>query len=780
MNEHTLKLLSFSQILEELKNYCHSIEALRLLDKREIHTNREAIEYNLNLAVNLRKLLETGKDLPPLKLPDLRTFVFRLKKQGTLLEPQELSSLAQFIHSSNALKRFLIKEANGSLQEIAYVIPDLDGLKREISHIIDPEGNIIDKKVPVLAAIKARIKRIHTEIEKLTKSYLHNEAYNQIWQTDVATIKDGRTVLPLKTQFKGRIKGIVHEVSASGATIFIEPKEIVEKNNQLVIEENKYKQEVLKIIRALSDKVRCVLTEIAIMLEKTAYIDMLLAKVQYAKVHNCTPAEFSQNELILYEARHPLLGKKAVPITITLSDMCQVLLVTGPNTGGKTVSLKTVGLLVLMHQFGMEIPVNEGSALPVFDRILADIGDEQSIEQSLSTFSSHMINIAAITGQATQHSLVLLDELGAGTDPEEGTAIAMAILDYLISKGSRVIATTHHGILKNYGYIKRSVTNASVDFDTKSLTPTYKLIIGIPGESHALIIAERNGIPQAIINQAEAYLNDERTDISRLIRELSKQQKDLLLLQEQQKQKERLVEEKLRQTELKELKLREQEYHLREQGLKELNELLMLSRKELERVIKELRENYDIEANIQKGRDLISKVGARFAQESQKLQSKPKSIVKAKNMELRVGSRVLFRDSSKRGTVVRRARGGKWVIETDNVRVTVPAYDLAPDNSFEIEEVTFSLSSSSSETLAVFELNVRGFRLPNALRSVEKQLDAALVQGLTSFTILHGKGHGILQQGIHDYLKMSPHVKEYYFARPEEGGSGKTVVILKV
>lgn len=780
MNEHTLKLLSFSHILEELKNYCHSSEAQRILDKREIHTTREAIEYNLDLAVDLRKLLETGKHLPALNLPDLRSFVFRLKKQGSVLDPYELAALAQFIHSSNALKRFLLKEAHESLREIAEAIPDLEDVRREISRIIDPLGNLIDKKVPALAAIKTRMQRLRTEIDKLAKSYFHNQAYDQFWQTDVATIKDGRTVLPLKAQYKGRVKGIVHELSASGATIFIEPKDIVEKNNQLVIEDNKYKQEVLKIIRVLSDKARSGLSEISVMLEKTALLDVLLAKVQYARVHNCTPAEFSNKQLMLYEARHPLLGKAAVPITVSLSEQCQVLLVTGPNTGGKTVSLKTVGLLVLMHQFGMEIPVKEGSALPVFDRILADIGDEQSIEQSLSTFSAHMTNIAAITGEVTHNSLVLLDELGAGTDPEEGTAIAMAILDFLISKGSRVIATTHHGILKNYGYIKRSVTNASVDFDTESLIPTYRLIIGVPGESHALIIAERNGIPQAVIKQAENYLNDERTDISRLIRELSKQQKDLLLLQEKQKQKERLVEEKLKQTELKEVELREREYRLREQGLKELNELLNFSRKQLEAVIKELREHHDQEANIQKGRDLISKVESKIAQESRKLDTKPKSGRKTKNLEIKIGSRVLFKDSYKKGTVVRKARSSKWVVETDNVRVTVPADELEPDDSSAKEEVVVSLSGAGSHIPAVFELNVRGFRLLDALRSVEKQLDAALVQGLTSFTILHGKGHGILQQGIHDYLKMSPHVENYYFSRPEEGGSGKTVVILKL
>jgi DNA mismatch repair protein MutS2 len=779
MNEHTLRLLSFSAIIEELKTCCHSTAARKLLDKQKFHTQRHEAEYALKLAVELRKVLESGKNPPQLMLPDIGAFIFRLKKQGTLLEPQELAELAVFIHSSTELKHFLTREAPPVLREISFAIPDLEALKREISRIIDPQGNILEKKVPALSAIRARIKRIHTEIERLSRSYLHGEGTSQIWQNDLPTVKDGRTVLALKAQFKGRVKGIVHEVSGSGATIFIEPQEIVEQNNRLVIEENNYKQEVLKLIRALSDKARLEFHSIGIMLEKTAFLDALLARVYYARNNNCTSAEFSETRLELYEARHPLLGKTAVPITVTMNETCQVLLITGPNTGGKTVSLKTVGLLALMHQFGMEIPVREGSVLPVFDLIAADIGDEQSIEQSLSTFSSHMTTIAGITARATGRSLVLLDELGAGTDPEEGTAIAMAILDFLIQKGSRVIATTHHGILKNYGYIQPRVTNASVDFDPVSLTPTYKLIMGLPGESHALVIAARNGLGGDIITRAKGYLNDERTDISRLIVELSRQQKDLIQLQEQQRQKQRLIEEKLKETERKEQNLQEKEYELRVQGLQELNTLLSASRKELERVIKEIRENHEIEANIEKGREVIGILEAGVALESGKLKNRPKKAVPGSPAAIGPGMTVVFKDSGKRGTVVRSARGGGWVVETDNARITVPAHELEAEESVGPEPVAVSISRTSAGTLPVFELNVRGFRLAQAMRSVEKQLDAAVVQGISSFTILHGKGHGILQQGIHDYLKQNPYVREYHFARPEEGGSGKTIVILK-
>ncbi len=784
MNEHTISLLSFSAIIEELKSYCNGEEARRLLDKQGFHTQRREAEQALATAVELRRLLDSGRNPPQLSLPDIGAFVFRLKKKGTLLEPQELAALAVFIGSSTGLKRFLTGEAPPPLKEIARAIPDLEELKRGISRIIDPEGNILDKKVPALSAIKARIKRIHGEIENLSRSYLHAEGNSQIWQNDLPTIKDGRTVLALKSQFKGRVKGIVHEVSGSGATIFIEPQEIVEQNNRLVIEENNYKQEVVKLIRDLSEKARLRLHDIGVMLEKTAFLDALLARAHYARAHDCACAEIAEDRLELYEARHPLLGKTAVPVTVTMNATCRVLLITGPNTGGKTVSLKTVGLLALMNQFGMEIPAREGSVLPVFDLVMADIGDEQSIEQSLSTFSSHMTTIAGITRSATPRSLVLLDELGAGTDPEEGTAMAMAILDFLIRKGCRVIATTHHGILKNYGYTQSEVTNASVDFDPVSLIPTYKLIMGIPGESHALVIAARNGLEQDIIARAKGYLNDERTDISRLITELSRQQMDLFQLQEQQKQKQRIIEEKLRETERRERSLQRQEDELRVRGLQELNELLSAGRKQLERVIREIREHRDVEANIETGRQVIGVLEEGVARESGRLAQAPQRKGSAEPAEIGPGTTVVITDSGKRGTVVRRARGGGWVVETDNARVTVPAQELEPEEPQGLEphrpeRVAVSIDHTSAGMLPVFELNVRGFRLAPAMRSVEKQLDAAVVQGVGSFTILHGKGHGILQQAIHEYLKNNPNVQEYHFARPEEGGSGKTVVIMK-
>jgi DNA mismatch repair protein MutS2 len=794
MNEHTLTLLSFGAVIEELKSYCSGEEARRLLETQGFYTQRREAEQALKPAVELRRLLDAGRNPPQLSLPDVGAFVFRLKKKGTLLDPQELAALAVFIGSSIGLKRFLTGEAPPPLKEIAREIPELDDLRRGIARVIDPEGNILDKKVPALAAIKARIKRIHAGIENLSRSYLHAEGNDRIWQSDLPTIKDGRTVLALKAQFKGRVKGIVHEVSGSGATIYIEPQEIVEQNNLLVIEENNYKQEVVKLIRALSDQVRERLHDIGVMLEKTAFLDALLAKARYARAHDCACAGIAEDRLELYEARHPLLGKSAVPITVTMDETCRVLIITGPNTGGKTVSLKTVGLLALMHQFGLEIPAREGSVLPVFDLVTADIGDEQSIEQSLSTFSSHMTTIAGITESATRRSLVLLDELGAGTDPEEGTAIAMAILDFLIGKGCRVIATTHHGILKNYGYTQSGVTNASVDFDPLSLIPTYKLIMGIPGESHALVIAARNGLGADIITRAKGYLNDERTDISRLIGELSRRQKDLFQLQEQQQQKQRIIEEKLKETERREQDLRRQEDELRERGLRELNELLSAGRKELERVIKEIRERRDVQENIEKGRQVIGALEEGVARESGRLTEasrRPRSGRErsgrpgsgepdpGRSAEIGPGMTVVIAESGKRGTVVRRARGGGWVVDTDTARITLPAHELEPDEPRGPERVSVSISAAGADTLPVFELNVRGFRLAPAMRSVEKQLDAAVVRGVGSFTILHGKGHGILQQAIHEYLKNNPNVREYHFARPEEGGSGKTVVIMK-
>jgi DNA mismatch repair protein MutS2 len=466
-----------------------------------------------------------------------------------------------------------------------------------------------------------------------------------------------------------------------------------------------------------------------------------------------------------------------VPISLALEGGTRVLVVTGPNTGGKTVTLKTVGLLALMNQFGMEIPAGEASSLAVFDEVLADIGDEQSIEQSLSTFSAHVLNAERIIRLSGPRSLVLFDELGAGTDPEEGVAIAMSLLDHFLQKGCLCLATTHHGVLKNYGYTHPGVGNASVEFDLASLEPTYRILMGVPGESHALEIARRNGIPEELLDRAARYLREERGEAAELVNRLSAKQRELAAAEEQQQRRKRQLAEQTRETDLLNLRLRQKELELREHGLADLRRFLQESRREYDQLLHRLRQEGEAAARreaLDFFRRMEALAGAREAELDKDKQAA------APAADLREGMEVLVRSTGRVGRILRRGKGNLWIVATGSLRAALPAEALQP-HSGRPQEGPGSAPAVSEELEAgevLHELDVRGLRLEEALRRLERQLDRAVVRGLAEFSVIHGLGEGILQRGIHGYLRESRLVKDYYFAAPEEGGFGKTVVRL--
>ncbi|RPJ08706.1 MAG: endonuclease MutS2 [Spirochaetaceae bacterium] len=781
MNEHTLRLLSFYRIIDQVKEHASGPAGQRLIAEQKIMTDPVLVAVELGRAHAMRKILDSGISMPAFDLPDVEHSEKLLSKEGTVLEAADCAAIARVIHTGSLLRRFFSAEdIDAGLTDCVASFPNLTEIEKRIYSIMDSDGEILFKNVPALASLQNACKKIRSEIEKLALSYMNSTEYSGYFQADVASLKDGRTVLPLKTQHKGRIKGIVHDVSGTGQTIFLEPQDLVEKNNELVIKENALRNEVHRILRELTDVIRVHLDDLAAIRASTAYLDMIHARALYAIDLKCNPALSSKSSIIILNARHPLLGPTCVPISFSLEDKVQILLITGPNTGGKTVSVKTLGLLALMNQSGMEIPVDEGSTLPVFGGIFADIGDEQSIEQSLSTFQAHMKNIAEICAKTDSRSLVLLDELGSGTDPEEGTAISMALLDLFLDRGTKVLATTHHGILKNYGYMKSGVMNASMEFDVTRLAPTYRIIMGIPGESHALTIAEHTGVPIGVIKQADSYLEEERTDISRLIDELSREKRKLLEQEQIQKEKDRAAEEKIRDASLKELSLKQKERELREKGLVELTSFLRESRRALEQIIREIREGGD-ETVVTQGRQLIQAIAEQVVQEEARLDQLHGETPEDPEAKLIPGMSVRVKKTGQEGEIVRQARDNGYVVRIGNMRVSLAATELIPlkARSFSQDQVDVVYSRTQSTEPAVFELNVRGFRLAQAMRAVEKQMDAAVVSGIKEWSIVHGKGTGTLQTAIHDYLKDSPFVASFSFARPEFGGSGKTIVILK-
>jgi DNA mismatch repair protein MutS2 len=781
MDPHASRLLEFPVILGQLEDRCFSEPGRRLMGEQPILTEPQAVQERLALAVSFRRLLESGEALPPLDFPDPAAVLSRLGKEGVAFEPEELAALGRFLASAGRLKQLILQRAaEEPIAAIAARIPLLESLVREIFRVLDREGNLKEKSLPALAHIREQIRSIQLRVDRMVSGYLESPEYRSYWQTDLPTQKDGRTVLPLKSNFKGRIPGIVHDVSASGATVFMEPMDVVEKNNELVEARTRYQREVARILRELSARVNESTAAIQALVAETAVLDTCYARAMYAIHHRCVPAGHRPAAVDLREARHPLLGRDAVPNTVVLGGEHRIMIVTGPNTGGKTVMLKTIGLLALMNQFGMEIPAAEGSALGVFDQVFADVGDEQSIEQSLSTFSGHIINIAGIVERATDRSLILLDELGAGTDPEEGVALAMALLDHFLAAGGLVAVTTHHGILKNYGYSRAGVQNASMEFDRQSLQPTFRLVLGIPGESQALEIAHRYGIPEPLVERARGYLRDERGDISELIRKLTDRERQLRLTAEEQRMRESELRERSRETGLKELRLRQREHELRRQGLRDLRGFLAETRSSLEQLLRELKEG-----NLERAREaqgLLQRVEERTREEEQKLAREEEDLFPLEAGEIRPGMEVLIGGSGRRGRVIRKDRGNSWVVETGAVRVSLTPRELRPANRAlsgdppRLEEV--SISREIEAARPSFELDLRGLRLEEAIQRLQRQVDQALVSGLAEFHVIHGKGEGVLQRGIHQYLKESPGVREYYFAPLEEGGFGKTIVRL--
>lgn len=786
MDNRTERLLEFEKIRAECLEYCFSEEGRQLLGSQEILTDPVTIKAAKERTRAFRQALESGQEFPALSFPPVAQYLPVIAKQGAVLEGAELAAIGFYIRGARKLARFLEHaEADPVIRDDAERMPELEPLARELFRYLDPEGNLKEKEIPELRAIRERMRNLHGEIGSLAQGYLQNGSMQSYWQSTTPTIREGRTVLPMKANFRGRVKGIVHEVSSSGQTVFIEPFEIVERNNELIEQDSRYRREVLRILRELTSRAGARVNELETLIGIVAGLDATCARARYALLHDCVEARETERGLYLSGARHPLLGRKVVPIDIRVEPEVRVVIITGPNTGGKTVSLKTVGLLAMMNQFGLQIPAREGSALPYLDAVLADIGDEQSIEQSLSTFSGHMKNISGILGESTAGSLVLLDELGSGTDPEEGAALAMSLLDAFIERGCLTFVTTHHGILKNYGYTRSGVQNASVEFDSKSLSPTYRIVVGIPGESHAVEIAQRNGVPAEIIARALGYLSDERTDVGKLIKSLSEKQRELYEKEKTHEEREHELRELRRRTDLTALKLKQREYELRNHGVSDLSRFLDESRRTLENLVKELREGELTQEKTRRVKRYIAELAGTVDQERNKLDElereiRPEPEVEHEPSALAPGVDVLVGRNRRPGTIVRPAGSGKWIVSTGSLRITVPERDLYVARGGKKPEPTveFAVSEVAADNAPQFQLDVRGMRLEEAIAVVQTQIDRALLAGLGSFSIVHGKGEGILQKGIHEYLRSARGVTEYHFSRPEEGGFGRTEVTL--
>jgi DNA mismatch repair protein MutS2 len=795
MNEKTLKLLEFDTIRDRVAACALSGEAARRiaadLPLRESPAVRE-LKRRVSLMLDR---LNSGDGDPRGSLPDIAAVLAKLDVEGAVLEQDEAYALGIFVERGEAFRKWLCLSADGSLPSLIGGIPDCSALAGEVFRVLDRDGKLRD--LPEFRDIRRRIQSLKGDLDALISRYTTSEETRRMLQTAVPSQRDGRVVLALKSNFRGRIRGIVHEVSATGQTLFLEPDEVIEKNNDIRIEERRLDAGIRRVFRELTGRLKNGRAPLEDFHDRIIDLETLRARARYSHGIQGTFAEDTSYPVLL-RARHPLLGNGAVPIDFVMDT--RTVIITGPNTGGKTVALKTLGLFAVMNQFGLALPSGEGTALPVFDGVYADIGDEQSLSQSLSTFSAHMTNIAAIAGAAGGNSLALLDELGSGTDPEEGSAIAMAILDYLIGKGCRTVVTTHHGILKNYGYSRGGVENASVEFDGQTLSPTYRIARGIPGESRALDIAARNGLPPEIIRGARSYLAEERSDVSALITGLMRKHRDLDAAVAEAGAETRNLREERRRADLRELRLRQRELILKEGGMGNLRLLLSESRKRLENLVREIREGEINREKTLKVKEFLREMGeavkagdaaldaeaALLREERRRLgaeeapdgEAGPETgATEAGRAALRAGVEVLAGEHKRRGTLLRPDKKGRWVVEIGSLRMTFDEGDLIPVSPHAKTPLVVQADLSGAQ--ARFELNLRGMRLDEALDTLERQIDAAVLSGLNEFSVVHGKGDGILQKGVHEFLKHQSQVADYYFSRPELGGFGRTEVVLR-
>ncbi len=654
----------------------------------------------------------------------------------------------------------------------------LNRLQSAINDCIDETGSVLDSASPELRTIRRAIQATESRIkEKLNQVVA--ERRNKL--TDgIVTIRNERYVVPVRAEAKNTFGGTVHDQSSSGNTYFIEPKEVVDLNNKLQEYHVEERREIERILRALTEEVKKFVDELSVNVDVLSEIDFMFAKGKYARlIHGIRPKMNQKGIIRLVGARHPLIDARTVVANdIEIGDEYTTIVITGPNTGGKTVTLKTVGLLTLMAQSGLLIPAHASSQLAIFDHVFADIGDEQSIEQSLSTFSSHMTNIVRIMERLTVNSLILFDELGAGTDPKEGASLAISILDYVKVRGARTIATSHYPELKAYAYECDDVINASVEFDIETLSPTYRLLVGVPGRSNAFEISKRLGLKEAILEAARTRVETTKTELTDLITKLEDRglelDREIQGLQQQNQE----VEQMRLDYERKIAKFEAEREKLLEQIKKEAFENIRQAKEEAEQIVADLRQAKKAADLTIKDHELTEKLTALKASEAKQAEQFKR---KARNKApLKPGDEVMVLSLNRQGELIEQTKNGEWMVQLGMMKVNIKADDLEYlRKSVKKKDTAKGKMIHKRRTDIGIQLDLRGERYEDAMLRLDKYMDEVLLAGYQTVTIIHGHGTGALRQGVHKYLKQNKHVASFRFGGAGEGGTGATVVELK-
>lgn len=780
--KQAIQILEFNKIKQTIESLCACSLGQKRVALLKPTTIEKDVEYGLNQSDEALRIIYALGEAPLGGVSDISEAIARAKISA-ILSSQELLAVSRLLYAVSQMKSFAerLNEIKVDAPIFAHhtnTLVALSSLQNVINACIDETGYVMDSASGELRSIRRAIQSTESRIKERLNQVV-SERRSKL--TDgIVTIRNERYVVPVRADYKNTFGGTIHDQSSSGNTYFMEPKEVVDLNNKLQEWHVEERREIERILRELTEEVKKFVDLLSLNVELLGEIDFMFAKGKYARLINGTRPKMNTKGIIrLVAARHPLIDQKSVVANdIELGDEYTTIVITGPNTGGKTVTLKTVGLLTLMAQAGLLIPAHESSQLAIFDHVFADIGDEQSIEQSLSTFSSHMTNIVKIMERLTVNSLILFDELGAGTDPKEGASLAISILNYVKVRGARTIATSHYPELKAYAYEQDDVINASVEFNVETLSPTYRLLVGVPGRSNAFEISKRLGLKEAILNQARSYVESERTEMTDLITKL--EDRGLQLDQEIQhlQQQNTLVEEMKKEYEQKLAKFEAEREKVLEDIKKEAFESVRQAKEEAEQIVMDLRQAKKMADLSMKDHELTEKLTSLKKAEAKQAEQFKK---KAQNKQpLKPGDEVMVLSLNRQGELIEQTKNGEWMVQLGMMKVNIKPEDLQYlRKSVQKKETKKGQMVHKRNSHVGIQLDLRGERYEDAMLMLDKYFDDVLLAGYQTITIIHGHGTGALRQGVHKYLKQNKHVASFRFGGAGEGGTGATIVELK-
>ena len=790
MNLTALKTLEFIKIRDFLVELTGSTAGKEVASELVPSATLEEVQSRLAQTAEANQIISAGLQVPLGGIREIRACTKRAEL-GAVLDPADFVAIVGTLYAARKMKTFFqpLQEMAPLLsQNAAYIVP-IPGLENAINQAISEQGSVRDEASVELQRIRRETRLLQQRIKEKVDHILHSAEYQKYFQDALVTVRGDRYVIPIKQEYRQQFPGIVHDQSASGATLFIEPMAVVNMNNDIMQLTAAEKNEVSRILTALSGKVGAAAQQIYENIHQLAHLDFTFAKARLAiRMNAVLPVINSNRHVALLQARHPLISQdKVVPIDVELGKTFTTLLITGPNTGGKTVSLKTVGLFALMAQAGLFIPALSGSTMPVFQNVYADIGDEQSIEQSLSTFSGHMTNLVRILQDVSSRDLVLIDEIGAGTDPEEGAALAMSILEYLQEIGAATIATTHYSELKTFAYTRPGVENGSVEFDVQTLRPTYRLLIGVPGSSNAFAISKRLGLSDAVIARARQLMSSEHKEFSTVLEELETQRNSYLERAGLIQAKEQEVEVLQRRLQREKNEWQEKKQDLQKKARDEAANLIRQTRREAESLIRELKEQFAVNEEKQR-QNKIQQIRKRLQQRTGALIGLEHPAIDAdmKPVDLKAvkpGDEVYVATLGKNGNILS-VGADDLTVQIGILKMSVSANDCLTSKKSTVKEAKIERKTAVRLNTAQLQgvsrqIDIRGMTIDEAVPTLDKFIDDAVMANLPEVLVIHGKGTGALRKGVRRYLENHPNVQTVKIGEYNEGGDGVSVAVLR-